>query len=535
MSQSEALYAPRIQLVAHNGLPGKDFILPSLDSVREQALIARDIRKNPGPYSKHRIISIDGLREIRNPPLPVIWSCSVPLLIKFSVYVNTMDVPEDVMEDCIWALSVFIQIMEQASESILKDTGNMHLNEDYLVRKRVSLINARCKIVVHLIHVGRPSEAVVHAKALISDECETQGDEPWLTNPVAFQLYGEALVLSRRDDDEAVKTLRRALSGFEALSATSGGLIETRVFLSRALRNVGADSKAREHEAWLIDWFRKNPGVFLESRLRYLLLPEGPILEALGGPTWFSKRTGNAQKDQRRVKKCRKCGAREPATTLTRCASCQHIYYCGKACQKADWKDHRVLCRDMAAEREKVEKMKEINPESAKRAADWLEWRQGNHYATHEGIINALNLPREPGRGRTHIVFLEVQYVPTATKLRHKFHIASCGVFLIQDVLRDVETILGLESGEGQEWIDDILKTSERTPQTLLDAKQIPYVTLSFGRDLNSMIWGASINVDGLREHKYDPRWRKRLNAASSPGPAPMVLRSGVQDVENVF
>lgn len=107
-------------------------------------------------------------------------------------------------------------------------------------------------------------------------------------------------------------------------------------------------------EAWLIDWFRKNPAMFLESRLRYLLLPEGPILEALGGATWFSKRTGNTQKDQRLTKKCRKCEAREPLTTLSRCANCQHLYYwcvvlyrigitliliySGKACQKADWK-----------------------------------------------------------------------------------------------------------------------------------------------------------------------------------------------------
>lgn len=63
-----------------------------------------------------------------------------------------------------------------------------------------------------------------------------------------FELYGEALVLTRTDDNEAAKMLRRAMLGIESVSRTAQGLpqlIRTRVFLSRALRNIGEEDEAK--------------------------------------------------------------------------------------------------------------------------------------------------------------------------------------------------------------------------------------------------------------------------------------------------
>ena len=37
---------------------------------------------------------------------------------------------------------------------------------------------------------------------------------------------------------------------------------------------------------------------------------------------------------------------------LTLCSGCRTVYYCGKACQTADWKRHRPTCRAVAQESE---------------------------------------------------------------------------------------------------------------------------------------------------------------------------------------
>jgi hypothetical protein len=41
---------------------------------------------------------------------------------------------------------------------------------------------------------------------------------------------------------------------------------------------------------------------------------------------------------------CQKC-AKGGQTKLFKCGSCQSVRYCSKECQKADWKEHKVLCK----------------------------------------------------------------------------------------------------------------------------------------------------------------------------------------------
>jgi hypothetical protein len=55
------------------------------------------------------------------------------------------------------------------------------------------------------------------------------------------------------------------------------------------------------------------------------------------------------------------------------------------------------------------------------------------------------------------MVIKEFEYVPGATNLKHKFRVLTCGVFLIKDVLRDIETAMGLDPGEGQEYVDSLI------------------------------------------------------------------------------
>ncbi|KAJ7753790.1 hypothetical protein B0H16DRAFT_1459263 [Mycena metata] len=407
--------------------------------------------------------------------LAIIFSNRLANLVRFSYLAQEQDVPGDVVDASIWALSLFIQIFEECPESVLRVQNHVLPDQDYQESRYVMLLNARQKMAWRLLYAGRAQEAIPYAKAMVDEEL-TQGGQIWLHHPMPFMIYGETLVLSRADDEEAAKTLRRALLGIESVNYPRhvngiSHLIRTRVFLSRALRNIGLDEEAIAHEIWLATWFRKNPRLMPENEMKYLLLPAGPILDVLGGEKWLETRKQTTKAEERIVKACRTCGARDPLATLSRCNNCKYTYYCSRACQKANWSHHKVECRERAETRKKIELRSLTDPEGARRAADWTSYCNSNHY--------------------------QVEYLPTATSLKHKFRVVACGVFRIKDVLPDLEAIMGLDLGEGQEYVE------------------------------------SGTNTAALREIPYNPDWRKGFNVGAPP--KPMVLPSGAKDVEHVF
>ncbi|KAJ7150914.1 hypothetical protein C8R43DRAFT_1005604 [Mycena crocata] len=513
----------------------RTFVLPSLTSVRADAVRSKDMQKQPEDYEDIMFVFPPGSRVTETLPsrlkLPLIFNNLLPNLFKFSYFVREEDVPADILDDCIWALFLFIRVMEECSETVLRAVGHVKKGNDYRKSKYLTLINARGKIALHLLGVGRALEAIPYAKAMVDDEC-SRADESWLQNPMPFELYGETLVLTRTDDGEAAATLRRAMLGINSVNWPTDGvsqLIRTRIFLSRALRNIGADDEAKPHETWLITWFRKNPRRMNEKDLKYLLLPPGPILDGLGGESWLENRKQTTKADQRLAKVCRTCGAREPLVTLSRCNNCKYIYYCSRDCQRAHWKHHKVECREMAALQDKIEEMSLTDPEGAKCAADWQLWCNSNHDATQFGLVHALGLHRDPQRGRTHIVIKVVEYVPTATKLKHKFRVVACGVFRIKDVLRDLELVMQLDPGEGQEYVDSLFAELDSTRS----GPKMPFIDLSFGDGISAWLGSSATTIDSLRKLKYDPDWRKKFNVGAPP--APLQLKSGAKDVEHVF
>ena len=44
---------------------------------------------------------------------------------------------------------------------------------------------------------------------------------------------------------------------------------------------------------------------------------------------------------------CVGCGAKtgEDGGELKRCTGCKKTMYCGKKCQKKDWKEHKLICK----------------------------------------------------------------------------------------------------------------------------------------------------------------------------------------------
>jgi hypothetical protein len=54
---------------------------------------------------------------------------------------------------------------------------------------------------------------------------------------------------------------------------------------------------------------------------------------------------------------CEWCGA---YSTIHTCSGCKEARYCGKSCQASHWAEHRGLCQQIQAEREKKEKRKKL-------------------------------------------------------------------------------------------------------------------------------------------------------------------------------
>ncbi|KAF5354505.1 hypothetical protein D9758_012406 [Tetrapyrgos nigripes] len=46
---------------------------------------------------------------------------------------------------------------------------------------------------------------------------------------------------------------------------------------------------------------------------------------------------------------CQKCFKDDTREALSRCSKCRSVAYCGAACQKADWKGHKVICKAMSS------------------------------------------------------------------------------------------------------------------------------------------------------------------------------------------
>ncbi|KAJ7306764.1 hypothetical protein DFH08DRAFT_629308, partial [Mycena albidolilacea] len=131
--------------------------------------------------------------------------------------------------------------------------------------------------------------------------------------------------------------------------------------------------------------------------------------------------------------------------------------------------------REMAAKQEEAEHISLTDPASVKCAIDWELWRYADYNVAHFWSIHVLGLHHNPQCGRTHIVIKEFEYVPAAKNLKHKFCVLTCRVFLIKDVLHDIETAMGLDPGKGQEYVDSLIS------EVLGEHLRVPFIELALG------------------------------------------------------
>lgn len=149
-----------------------------------------------------------------------------------------------------------------------------------------------------------------------------------------------------------------------------------------------------------------------------------------------------------------------------------------------------ILFRDTQATLKRIEDLRLGDSAEAAMAADWLKWCNAPSDANGDALHHALNLHQDPSRGRTHIVFKTVRYIPTATALQDRFSVDGCEVFRIQEILPKLEELMGLDKGEGQEYIDGLFE--ELDANIHRKSGMVPFIDFTFSMNDKLQPWLAS-------------------------------------------
>ncbi|OBZ72942.1 hypothetical protein A0H81_06775 [Grifola frondosa] len=407
--------------------------------------------------------------EINPEPVPesVFFSNQLPRLFKWSFYIHVEDVPEDLLEHCVWALEMFIRAFLEGSNAQLSAVGHIGTDltdNEYEVLKQSMILNAKYKAAIHMLTptVNRAEGAVSYLNDVVTQIEKIQryrGHNPMTNDRDIYHTLADALV--RSGANEEARAILERLFDSDPIDATVTGVFDvasTRVRLARVLRNLRKKKEARKHEQWVVKWLRKNPHLLSDESLRALLIQVGettsPILEALGGPSWIDNRGHTDKTDLGLVRKCMQCSAREPLVKLSVCKRCNKIYYCSSDCQRKDWPYHKACCSDIVEVQRRIEQMAISDATAAQKMKDFQAW-----------LISEIAIP----------TCMLSAFITTLREERHIWFWRS--VFRISDVLCEVERLMGLNPGEGTEYIQDLLSDTKATGME----KTVNFLILSNG------------------------------------------------------
>ncbi|TFK74988.1 hypothetical protein BDN72DRAFT_603022 [Pluteus cervinus] len=96
----------------------------------------------------------------------------LPSLFKWSWFVHASDVPEDLLEPCIFALKMFLRLLEESPEQILRASGYYLPGQDPATVNHTLTANCRMKVTFALMNskIDRPAEAAPCLKKSIEAE-----------------------------------------------------------------------------------------------------------------------------------------------------------------------------------------------------------------------------------------------------------------------------------------------------------------------------------------------------------------------------
>ncbi|KAL6302629.1 hypothetical protein BKA93DRAFT_827325 [Sparassis latifolia] len=520
----------------------EDFQLPSFELVQKDLAKLRQM-KATGPC--YVAVRLEGNPNPSVLPLSLSWTATIPDLFAWAIFVSPEDVAPELVEDVIFVLKIFVQGLQEGTDAQLEFLGYAWDPDDPAFTKSRLTNNTRFKLSSHLLNptINRPGEALPYIKAIIDEESiyyAKHGKALLSEDPYVYVLYGEALVYSNIYTEETRSVLEKFLQvaqGQQSARARhfAGALLQTRMHLSLVLLQLGVDpEEQKEHTQWSAKFLRRNPTFLFECDLKYILArpgaPPHPVLAALGGPKWLEELGESPRRITNLGRRCM-CGlVQGPQTKLFRCVGCQSVLYCSRACQKKDWSAHKEFCRAEARRDALIKELQQKDPFAAQRAIDGKKWTSLNDERKVNAIKSALGVHRDPSRGRTHIVMQLVEYTPKHRDMQHKFRVAKCGVFRLEDVIPDIVRIAGWDTAwirrKVQQMFDDIVAEDGFEDS-------VPMLEFRSGQGIEASLGCMLTSRGSMRRTEHNPNWRQDMNKGDPP--AFYRLPSGVMDVEHIF
>ncbi|SJL17599.1 uncharacterized protein ARMOST_21153 [Armillaria ostoyae] len=585
---SAAQDAPRAYLDGVN-LP-VDYKMPDPALVRNQAAKVTELMQAPIPP---RIPFIN----IRGEPLgllpPAFWYNSMcPHLFQFSYLCFVEDVPEDILPQCIWSLEWIIRAFLEGSDEQLRICGHLAPQGQGSgmtteTSRYFTLSNCRNKLANHLLkpQINQPLEALRYIRCSMEADKERSGkSDILLINPGLYELFAVCLARARTDDVEAKAALLRIIRDptfGTSESGTTGHHVQAKVYLARVLRRLGEDNEARKLEIWLVRWFKKHPHGIKDSVLVPMFTTDvdpavDPVFVGLGGSKWLDHRKAALKIQIIEKRSCRNCRASEPQVKLSKCSKCKYTSYCSTECSKMNWRYHKYIfhytCfmgvlmtlpndtghtagehiglitrydvnddfREDAACFLRLADLQRKNAFAARQFRDWMNFRDNRRPEMEECFAHALGLAGDASRGRTHIIYQEVEYVPSVMGHLDQFRTTGVGVFKLEDVWQDIETRMGLDPGEGKVYIREMLKEFDHTSgQGRVEEAFIPIFVLIFSAKKDNLNQGY-LAISRLSQKKVlsmqaKPDWRQYVNMK---GELPVHIKLGdskILDAEYIF
>ncbi|KAK0234383.1 hypothetical protein EDD85DRAFT_955209 [Armillaria nabsnona] len=525
-TSSAAKTTPRAYLGDMFTLPG-DYMLPDLSLVRSQAAKVIQLARTPIPPRE----TIDSL------PTGLWYRSKLPKLFEFSYFCSIDDVPEDILPPCIWALEWWIRALLEASDEQLKPfTRSVERGKNTPVaaetQRFVSLKICRFKVTEHFLHpqINQPLEALYHIRCSMEAAKERGGtSDLYNTNPGLYISFAVCLARARIDDVEAKTSLSRIIRdpGFDAGSGTAAHHVQAKVYLARVFRRLGEDSKAHKLEVWLVKWFKKHPHTFNNAILLQIFTTDidpavDPVFTGLGGFKWLNHRKATVKTIMRQSKNCCNCSASEAQVKLLKCLQCQHALY---------WQQ--------AEQFKKIAEVERISASAAQKLRDWTDYRDNPRPEMIECFAHALGLARDASRGRTHIVYQEVEYIPSIKNRLDRFRSKRIGVFKFEDVWQDLGSRWGLDPDEGRMRIRQMLdEFDHKSGNVRFGGKtQIPIFNLIFSANIHDEVYLKMFTISQRMLVSMRPRsdWRRDVNVKGEP-PAHIKLSDGkILDAEFIF
>ncbi|KZP10743.1 hypothetical protein FIBSPDRAFT_937856 [Athelia psychrophila] len=158
-------------------------------------------------------------------------------------------------------------------------------------------------------------------------------------------------------------------------------------------------------------------------------------------------------------KQCQNCykNANPPQFTLKSCQNCSIAHYCNRDCQRADWPNHKKVCKRRAEIRELIRassaeaaldstgQILDLRP-AERKLKQWISHiYQAYRTLLAYTLINALTLQTTPDRCMTHMLYIALKQTSHKDAPRY-FAVEELSFRSISEALQLAEPNSGIES-----------------------------------------------------------------------------------------